>query len=35
MLELVRGTPSVAKWLEGKALRKVIYVKGKIMNILL
>ena len=34
MLELARGTPTVAKWLEGKQPRKIIYVKGKIMNIL-
>jgi len=34
MLALAQGTPGVAKWLEGHQIKKVIYVPGKIMNIL-
>jgi len=34
MMELVRAAPAVAKWLEGQHIKKVIYVPGKIMNIL-
>lgn len=29
---MAQNSPQIAKWLEGKPIRKVIYVKGKLMN---
>lgn len=35
VLKQVKDHPSVNKWIEGKHLRKIIYVKDKILNIVL
>jgi leucyl-tRNA synthetase len=31
--ELVLGSPVVQKWMEGKPLKKFIFVKGKMVNV--
>jgi leucyl-tRNA synthetase len=31
--QLVMADPVVIKWLEGKAPKKIIYVKGKMINV--
>ncbi len=33
-LSAARENPQIAKWLEGKQMQKIIYVKGKILNII-
>ena len=32
-MEAAKNSPKVAPWLEGKTIRKIIFVKGKILNI--
>jgi leucyl-tRNA synthetase len=33
--EIVLQNPVVQKWLEGKAPKKIIYVKGKMVNVVI
>lgn len=34
-LMAAKGVPAIAKWLEGKALKKAVYVPGKVLNLVL
>jgi leucyl-tRNA synthetase len=34
-IEKAKQNPDISKWIEGKEIKKVIYIKGKILNILI
>jgi leucyl-tRNA synthetase len=34
-IEKAKQNPGISKWIEGKEIKKVIYIKGKILNILI